>query len=334
MQKDISHGVGSFLEQTGVVWKTAVGSAVAWESARLTGSTHPYLAPLTLILCLQATVGQSLRFALYRSVGTVIGVLLIGSFAKYIPVTPWALAVALLVSTALMKLFRANDLLIHQVALSILFVLYFENHSSGYAWDRAKDTLIGAVVSAVFILFLFPPNGLKKTEQAIHAVTQRFIETVQLVADALQRNQLDSVKNPQELLNALLDEVDEITESLKEFKQGAPFHFYVRRLDVEKATQKCHEVRDACLHFVSLTRSFTADMSEEQREEWSDRLRSLALKAPGFIYGSSSSSDKTDDKTDLRFATFTHRSAAFEPTVSEHELYEIFAALRGLSRRS
>jgi uncharacterized membrane protein YgaE (UPF0421/DUF939 family) len=143
-------GEEPFWERSAVVWKTALGSAVAWEVARLTGSKHPYLAPLTLILCLQATIGQSMRYALYRSVGTVIGVLMIGSFVKSIPVTAWALGLALLVSTAILKIFHVNDQLIHQMALSILFVLYFENHSVGYAWDRAKDTLVGAAIGVMY----------------------------------------------------------------------------------------------------------------------------------------------------------------------------------------
>lgn len=103
MQTRAAQNGVTFLEQTAVVWKTALGSAIVWELARLTGSKHPYLAPLTFILCLQASVGQSLRYALYRSVGTVIGVVMIGLFAKSIPVTAWALAITLLLSTAVLK---------------------------------------------------------------------------------------------------------------------------------------------------------------------------------------------------------------------------------------
>ncbi|MFB5190780.1 FUSC family protein [Alicyclobacillus fastidiosus] len=148
-----------FLKQTAIVWKTTLGSIVAWEIARWSGSTHPYLAPLTLILCIQATVEQSLRFAIYRSIGTVLGVLLIGMFAKDIPVTAWSLGIALFVSTGIMKALRINDTIIHQVALSILFVLYFENQSSGYARDRVVDTLIGSIVAVLFIMFVVPTNG-------------------------------------------------------------------------------------------------------------------------------------------------------------------------------
>ncbi len=332
VQNEVQHGLASFLDQSAIVWKTALGSGIVWEIARLTGSRHPYLAPLTFILCLQTTIGQSIRYALYRSLGTVIGVLLIGFFAKSIPVTAWALAVALFASTALMKAFRANDFLIHQVALSVLFVLYFENHSSGYAWDRAKDTLIGAIVGVLFIVLVFPPNALRKTEQAIDACVQRFVKTSGLVADALQQNLLHSTGNPQELLNALLDDVDQVTESLKKAKQGAPFQFYVSKAKMEKVTQQCHRVRDACVHFVTLTRSFTENMTQTERDQWSNRVRSLAAEVPAFVYRDSPSYGETEEM--LATAYKRQTVAAFDPDVSDHELRKIIDALRGSTLRT
>lgn len=331
VQNESKQDFMSFLEQTSVVWKTALGSAIVWELARITGSKHPYLAPLTFILCLQATIGQTLRYALYRSLGTVIGVLFIGFFATSIPVTAWALCTALLVSTTIMKLFRANDLLIHQVALSILFVLYFENHSSGYAWDRVKDTLIGAIVGVLFVIFLFPPNTIKKTEKAIQRFVQTFVRTVNLLADALQKNSVHPMKNPRELLDDLLDDVDEITATLKKVKQGTPFQIYVSNVDVERLTKQCHRVRDACVHFVTMTRSFTDDMTHEDRDQWSTRIRSLALEIPAFINGKSGFGGKSEDMSPT---ASTHLTTAFDPDVSEHEMGKILDALRGFTSRT
>ena len=62
--------------KTSLVWKMAIASAVSWEVAKLVGSNHPYLAPLSAILCLQATIDQSIRFSFQRIVGTAIGVIL------------------------------------------------------------------------------------------------------------------------------------------------------------------------------------------------------------------------------------------------------------------
>lgn len=327
VQTYVKERMATLLEQTSVVWKTALGSGIVWELARFTGSTHPYLAPLTFILCLQATASQSLRYAMYRFTGTVIGVVMIGFFAKSIPVTAWILAVALLLSTALMKAFRANDLLIHQVALSILFVLYFENHSPGYAWDRAKDTLIGAVLGVIFVLFLFPPNILKKMEQTLYTFVQHFIDTIHLVADGLQQDTLHSAKNPQLQLNALLDDVNQMTESLQKVKQGGLFNLYARKAEMDKIMQKYYRVRDACIHFVTLTTSLTGDMTEVDREMWSRRIRSLASEIQVFIYR-----DPTVEDQRTHRAASAEQMTTFEPRVSEYELKAILDALRGLLR--
>ena len=42
-----------FENQSMMIWKIAIASALSWEIAKFTGSQHPYLAPLTIILCIK-----------------------------------------------------------------------------------------------------------------------------------------------------------------------------------------------------------------------------------------------------------------------------------------
>ncbi|WP_206918143.1 FUSC family protein [Alicyclobacillus suci] len=263
-----------YVAKTADVWKTTLGSVVVWEVARLTGSRHPYLAPLTFILCLQATVGQSVRYALYRSAGTVIGVFLIGAFAKWIPITAWALGIALLLTTVLMKCFRANAMLTHQVALSVLFVMYFEQHSSGYAWDRAKDTLIGAIVGVAFVVLLFPPSPLNQIRQAMDALGQHFVDALHHVAeypvDELREGELNQV------VMALLDGMQSVAESLHTAKQDAPWLLYTKKVHIQRLDETFSLFREVCVHFVVFSERFAGPMSPEQRERWRGQLRRLA----------------------------------------------------------
>ncbi len=48
--------------KTSLVCKMAIASAVSWEAVKLVCSDHPYLALLSVILCLQPTIDQSIRF--------------------------------------------------------------------------------------------------------------------------------------------------------------------------------------------------------------------------------------------------------------------------------
>jgi uncharacterized membrane protein YgaE (UPF0421/DUF939 family) len=315
-------GQETFFERTAVVWKTALGSAVSWEIAYLTGSHHPYLAPLTLILCLQATIGQSLKFAMFRSVGTIIGVLMIGSFAKFIPVTAWALAIALFMSMALMKLFRVNDQMVHQVALSILFVLYFENQSAGYAWDRAKDTLIGAIVGVLFVTLIFPPNELKQTEKALRRLVQHFVDTVNLVALALQQNLPCSERSSGVRLNELFNEFQQVSQLFDKVQEGLPFNIHANKGKTQRLEQQFFAIYDAFIHFVVLTQTFNEIMTPVQREQWSNRIQSLKVELLTILDGDSlaSASSVTNCTTQ-----------EFNSDISEYELQKILHSLRRFS---
>lgn len=39
--------------KTVLIWKMGAASALSWEIAKLAGSNHTYLAPISVILCLQ-----------------------------------------------------------------------------------------------------------------------------------------------------------------------------------------------------------------------------------------------------------------------------------------
>jgi hypothetical protein len=58
------------------ILKMSAASGIAWELAKLAGSKHPYLAPLSVILCVQTTILQSVQYSVHRLLGTIVGVLL------------------------------------------------------------------------------------------------------------------------------------------------------------------------------------------------------------------------------------------------------------------
>ncbi|MDR7237659.1 uncharacterized membrane protein YgaE (UPF0421/DUF939 family) [Neobacillus drentensis] len=56
----------NFESKTALVWKMAIASAISWELAKLIGSDHPYLAPISVVLCLQTTIDQSIRYSFHH----------------------------------------------------------------------------------------------------------------------------------------------------------------------------------------------------------------------------------------------------------------------------
>ncbi len=210
--------VKTFLNKTAVVWKTAIASTLSWEVATWTGSKHPYLAPLTVILCLQVTVDQSIRFAVQRVIGTSLGVLLTVFIADYIGVGGWRLGLFLLVGIAIAKWLKLSDKVIHQVALSVLFVLYFESQSHGYALDRLKDTVIGAVVGILAVMLLLPPDFTKNAVQSFEMFAEHLSVGLENLSKWLENG--CPARQGKVILGQTKTLLDELHKSLAEFTRA------------------------------------------------------------------------------------------------------------------
>ncbi|MBY0121781.1 aromatic acid exporter family protein [Bacillus sp. S/N-304-OC-R1] len=140
--------------KTELIWKLALGSAIAWEGARLFGSEYPYLAPISVILCTQATLNKAFRLSLHRIIGTIIGIFVTVLIASHIKINGGYLGLLILIGGYLAKWLKLDRMVIHQVALTILFVFAFEHKMKDYPLERMKDTIIGVMV-AIIIQFIW-----------------------------------------------------------------------------------------------------------------------------------------------------------------------------------
>ncbi|RLL41780.1 FUSC family protein [Oceanobacillus piezotolerans] len=162
--------------KTSLIWKMAIASAVSWEVAKLVGSDHPYLAPLSVILCLQTTLDQSIRFSFHRIVGTAIGVLLTAYLVSHLHMNGWILGLLLLGGTYIAKWLRLHETVLHQVALTILLVFTFERKSEDYALDRIIDTIIGVIIAILVHMLIFPPDFTKKAAESFQKLAHQLSE--------------------------------------------------------------------------------------------------------------------------------------------------------------
>ncbi|WP_400243574.1 aromatic acid exporter family protein [Niallia sp. JL1B1071] len=199
-------------EQAILVIKIAIGSAIAYQVSKLLGLSHSYLAPLSLILCLQPSLNQSVQFSFRRVVGTILGVLMTTFILQYVPMTSWMLGILLLVGTGIAMTFQLNAVILHQVALSILLVFALEKNADDYVLDRITGTLIGSIIAIVFQLFIFPPNSLKKVVRNYETLTEKYSDLLLHISawiesdlgkekageiDRLKKNLLQAIENTQ-----------------------------------------------------------------------------------------------------------------------------------------
>jgi len=140
---------------TALIWKLAIGSTLSWELAKLFGSHHPYLAPLSVILCLQSTIKTTVALSVKRFIGTTIGIFFTIFLASKLHVTGWNLGILILIGGFITKYLQLDKVVIHQVALTILFVFVFEHNTKHYALDRMNDTIIGLLVGVLIQLIWF-----------------------------------------------------------------------------------------------------------------------------------------------------------------------------------
>lgn len=138
-----------------LIWKLSIGSTLSWELAKLFGSDHPYLAPLSVILTLQSTMDKTVSLSIKRVMGTIIGIVVTVLIASHMTVNGWNLGLLILLGCFVAKYLKLDKKVLHQVALTILFVFVFEHQSNQYAFDRMRDTLVGVLVAGIIQLVWF-----------------------------------------------------------------------------------------------------------------------------------------------------------------------------------
>lgn len=172
--------------KTWLIWKMAIASAISWEAAKVLGSNHPYLAPLSVILCLQTTVYRSIRFSFHRMAGTLVGIVVTIAAVPYVPVNGWTVGLLILIGSFASKWLKQDETAIHQTALTILLVFVIGHESGAYFHDRFRDTLIGAMAAVLIHMLIFPPNFTKQAAKSFRHYADHLAAAFLETADWLQ----------------------------------------------------------------------------------------------------------------------------------------------------
>ncbi|MEW4972424.1 FUSC family protein [Bacillus stercoris] len=203
----------------------AIASAVSWEAAKLVGSKHPYLAPLSVILCLQTTIDKSIRFSFHRIVGTAIGVMLTAYLVSHLHMNGWILGLLMLGGTYIAKWLRLDETVLHQVALTILLVFTFERTSKDYVIDRIIDTIIGVIIAILIHMLLFPPDFTKKAAETFQTLAHQLSDILLELSKWVQLEWGQGKGNLMEYkMNHLLQELHATKEMLQTASQSVKFN--------------------------------------------------------------------------------------------------------------
>ncbi|CAM3003060.1 FUSC family protein [Paenibacillus sediminis] len=274
-----------YVMNTGIlILKMAAVSGLSWELAELAGSKHPYLAPLTVILCLQTTVQQSIQFSYQRTIGTIIGVVIAAMLASILPINGWALAFLFLIGTCIPALFKMSEVIIHQVALSLLLVFALEQQSGHYPIDRIRDTVIGAALAVLVHIFIFPPDFTKEARDSLVQLTDNLSQKFSKAADWIKSG--CELGEGRKLIHGVHTLQEELFQSGKDMEKGfksIKFNPYSKKSAVLLTAYRdyLHHLKHASAYIEKAIKmieiwSRTGNMSAEDQAMWASQLQSIS----------------------------------------------------------
>lgn len=269
-----------------VIWKMAIASALSWEMAKITGSYHPYLAPLTVILCLKPLLDQTVFFAFYRFIGTVFGIVLVILVASTIPINGFTLGILILSGGFIAKWFKLDMAAIEQVALTILLVFVFEQKSQHYALDRIKDMLIGAVIAIIVNVYIFPSIFVKRATSAFNEYSIQ-LSSVYSELSLWILGGCDPVKGNEyeKQLKKSLQEIQQMKKDLKKTSNTfGYFPFCVKKkTNLKEIYQKTKQISKCYIYLLEVAETFkdwgsSGTMKENDKVMWSDQMKRFSKK--------------------------------------------------------
>ncbi len=164
--------------------RVSIAAALSWFICeRLLADTTPVLAPLTAILCGQVTVYRSLRTALERAAGVIVGVLLAFAVARGLGLHSWSVglvtAAALLIG-ATMRLKSESA----EIAVSALLVLAVGSVPQ-FAADRILEGLIGGAVGVAINFVLVPSVYVRSADRRLAELAAECADLLAEIGDGL-----------------------------------------------------------------------------------------------------------------------------------------------------
>ncbi|WP_027409385.1 FUSC family protein [Anoxybacteroides tepidamans] len=266
-----------------LIAKMALASGLAWKLAKILGSKHPYLAPLTVILSMQETVIYSATYALYRIIGTVFGVAVTFFIVSHLQVNGWTIGGLLFGGMLIPVIFRVHKTIIHQVALTILLVFVFAHKTSDYSFDRIRDTIVGAITVLFVHMILFPPNYVKEARQTLNQFGFHLVQLFKRTAYWVEHNcfALEGQELKKDVTN-LLQELHQVQKDLQLAKKSLKFNPFSKNKQqlLQQYEQFLAQLTTGYMYISDVLTTFkdwakTETMSTTEQQQWAAQLQML-----------------------------------------------------------
>jgi hypothetical protein len=182
--------LASFISDTGLTlqaFKTALAASLAWlAGTTLFPSQYPYFAPLAAILTVQVTVAHSLKSAIQRFSGIVIGVIISSLVGYWLPLGALSIFIMTILGLAVANVFQLSSQITSQIGMTSLLVLAIsKGQGSGYAVGRIVETLVGSFTAILTNALIIPPNTIPAAEKQILRISTLASDTLKKLGTLL-----------------------------------------------------------------------------------------------------------------------------------------------------
>ncbi|MDG2992303.1 aromatic acid exporter family protein [Candidatus Synechococcus calcipolaris G9] len=168
------------------------------ESANL---PFGYYATIAVVICLQSTLGNSLRSAWQRTVGTFLGAVIAHTLIYTLGATPLSIGLGVTLLIVSMNFLGMPQGHKPGAFLLILALMVYPSQPEPYIWGRFLETELGIGIALLVGLCLWPDTSARHLDQEIKANFQRL---GQLYGQVVQQCQTQGA-NPD--LEALINAV-------------------------------------------------------------------------------------------------------------------------------
>jgi uncharacterized membrane protein YgaE (UPF0421/DUF939 family) len=184
-----------------LVVQAGCAAGAAWFVAHdLVGHTRPFFAPIAAVIPLGAALGHRIRRVVELTIGVAVGVLVGDVLIYLIGTGPLQLGAVVALAVALALFVRGSAVLIIQAASSAVLVATVQPPTTGLAYPRFVDALIGGGVGLLVTALLLPPNPMTVAQRAAQPLLDALADGFEAIAGALDARDQDAAEEALERL--------------------------------------------------------------------------------------------------------------------------------------
>lgn len=153
------------------------------ESANL---PFGYYATIAVVICLQSTLGNTLRLAWQRTIGTFLGAMIAHALMYTLGATPLSIGLGVTLLIVVMNLLGMPQGHKPGAFLLIIALMVYSSQAELYIWGRFLETELGIGIALLVGLCLWPDTSARHLDQEIKGNFQRLGQLYEQIVQQCQ----------------------------------------------------------------------------------------------------------------------------------------------------